>query len=643
MFTPIAVGWSTCRYPDCIGVRLADASVCLAHAAELELDEFEAELRRISEHGAIDARGVRLTEELLGRLLAAAPHDSHDHVILRNAQFDRATFDWFAGFNGATFEGETNFGTAVFKGQVEFHGANFKAAARFPDAKFEYPAVFEEVTFEGDALFLGVTFESFTSFKRATFKRTAGFFWGKFKGSAVFEEATFEGDAWFEGVRFEGDAWFKQTAFEGEAGFLGSDFKRKAQFAETIFRGSVGLNVSRFEGDAEFTGATFEGQVSLSPAVFHGEASFDRAVFIQARQLGPLLAGRQVSLSDVVFEKWVQLEIATATLHLSRAQFLGGAQIRVRWASIVLDDASLALPSILSGVPAFKGWSEERFRAEWQRRPPVPRAEPWRPRLLTLARSDVAGLRIGNVDVQACRFVGAHNLDKLRIEGSPLFALPPTGWTWRRLRGEGLPIWRWTPRLTLAEEQRWRRDRPDLQDTPAGRPHPQRKGWYPPKCRASELPEEPVVVPVQLASLYRELRKGREDAKDEPGAADFYYGEMEMRRLSQATPLAERFVLWLYWLTSGYGLRGSRALTCLVVVVLTLAALFHAIGFYPSHPPTPRPFWDSLLYTAESTVSLGSNNVALTAGGRTLRIVLRLTGPILLGLALLSVRNRVKR
>src|SRR6266540_5259483 len=198
MFTPIAVGWLTCEDPGCLGVRLANASVCLAHAANLGLDEFEVELRRISEHGAIDARGVRLSAELLGRLLAAAPHDSHGHVIVRNAQFDRATFDCVAGFNRATFEGETNFGAAVFKHQVEFHGANFKAVARFPDAKFERPAAFEEAAFEGDALFHGMTFESWTSFKRTTFKRTAGFFWGKFKGSAAFEEATFEGDAGFE-------------------------------------------------------------------------------------------------------------------------------------------------------------------------------------------------------------------------------------------------------------------------------------------------------------------------------------------------------------------------------------------------------------------------------------------------------------
>ena len=36
----------------------------------------------------------------------------------------------------------------------------------------------------------------------------------------------------------------------------------------------------------------------------------------------------------------------------------------------------------------------------------------------------------------------------------------------------------------------------------------------------------------EVAGVYRDLRKGREDNKDEPGAADFYYGEMEMRRLA---------------------------------------------------------------------------------------------------------------
>jgi hypothetical protein len=60
--------------------------------------------------------------------------------------------------------------------------------------------------------------------------------------------------------------------------------------------------------------------------------------------------------------------------------------------------------------------------------------------------------------------------------------------------------------------------------------------------------------------------KGREDSKDEPGAADFYYGEMEMRRHSTGTPPSRRpivSIIWLYWLVSGYGLRASRALIAL--------------------------------------------------------------------------------
>ena len=80
-------------------------------------------------------------------------------------------------------------------------------------------------------------------------------------------------------------------------------------------------------------------------------------------------------------------------------------------------------------------------------------------------------------------------------------------------------------------------------------------------------PQPDVLNSGQIAGLYRALRKGREDAKDEPGAADFYYGEMEMRRHvgrtsdrpadNHASVLSrgrvERSILTAYWLVSGYG------------------------------------------------------------------------------------------
>jgi uncharacterized protein YjbI with pentapeptide repeats len=375
-------------------VPLAEASVCLAHMASRDNDLFEAELRRINEHGVIDARGLWLTADLLDRIVAAA-RNSRGHTILRDARFDRATFDCVARFNELTFEGEANFGAAVFKYGVQFYGTNFKSIVRFQDATFDFEALFEEAVFNDALLFHGVEFQR-ASFRRTTFKRLAGFFWARFKSLVTFDEATFKGAARFEGSKFGDDAWFKKTAFQDEAEFLGSTFGSGAHFKETTFWGSAGFSTCIFEGDADFTGTTFRGRVSLTPK-FHGDARFDKVVFVQGGRIGPLLASQQFSLRDTVFERWVQLEIAAPALQMGRAQFLGGAQIRVRWASIRLEDASVSAPSILKGVPAFTGWDEGMFKPEWQPMATDPQPESWRPRLLSLARSDVAGLRISNV------------------------------------------------------------------------------------------------------------------------------------------------------------------------------------------------------------------------------------------------------
>ena len=157
--------------------------------------------------------------------------------------------------------------------------------------------------------------------------------------------------------------------------------------------------------------------------------------------------------------------------------------------------------------------------------------------------------------------------------------------------------------------------------------------------------------PGQIAGPYRALRKGREDSKDEPGAADFYYGEMEMRRRARpggngqsgeaARGRVERAILTAYWLMSGYGLRAWRAVAWLAAVTALLAVAFHLVGF--AVPPRPVSYWTSLLYAFRATLSLTGDQVTLTAWGHLLQAVLRLTGPVLLGLALLALRGRVKR
>jgi hypothetical protein len=169
-------------------------------------------------------------------------------------------------------------------------------------------------------------------------------------------------------------------------------------------------------------------------------------------------------------------------------------------------------------------------------------------------------------------------------------------------------------------------------------------GWYhsahwPPAWLDVEPP-----TPAQTAALYRALRKGREDSKDEPGAADFYYGEMEMRRHDSTKPTVERFVLFLYWLLSGYALRASRALVWLFGVLAVATLLLAAQGL--EQPAAgwsfPARLGTAALVAVEGAVFRASEQ-QLTYVGRLIQAALRFAGPILLGLAVLSIRGRVKR
>jgi hypothetical protein len=114
-----------------------------------------------------------------------------------------------------------------------------------------------------------------------------------------------------------------------------------------------------------------------------------------------------------------------------------------------------------------------------------------------------------------------------------------------------------------------------------------------------------------------------------------------MRRHAVTTPAAERIVLTLYWLLSGYGLRATRALTALAALILAAAPALEYTGFHWR----PPGYLDSLLYAAGSVLSLTPTGhlPALTHWGEVIRILLRVAGPVLLGLAALALRGRVER
>ncbi|MFJ9460810.1 pentapeptide repeat-containing protein [Kitasatospora sp. NPDC101447] len=723
---------TTARDPvGCRGILVPGHTACLAHLADADRATYLASLAPGSD---INHSGTPFTEILLNSLLQALQDPATGRPRLGIAQFGGATFSAEAGFGGATFSAEAQFGGATFNGIVwfngatfnhdaVFHGVTFRGDAVFNGATFNRFAVFNWVAFSGDAEFAGAAFTDTAEFAGAAFTDTAEFAGAIFNGIAEFAGATFNGDAEFDGATFTGwapsrptagflgatfasTAGFGRTTFEGDAKFDGARFTGTAVFGEAKFFGPAGFEQAMFAATAGFDDATFTGaaefekvtfaghagfrgatfadtakfgwatfadasflkatftnawfggatftRASFSGAEFADNASFDEVTFTTVPLLGPLVCGGTVDLSGAIFETPVVVEVAARSVHCVRTRWESTATLRLSYATVNLTDAVLSAPTAVTAwrarprPPA----AVANGAAEEER---LPAGAEHRVRVTSVHGVDAAHLVLRDVDLAECAFSGAFHLDQLRLEGRCTFASVPSGpRVWRyELRS------RWTHRRTLAEEHRWRAARTVGNPNPPG-------GWHP------GSPFDRIPQPADVAATYRELRKGLEDSKNEPGAADFYYGEMEMRRRDRrGTPAAERCLLWAYWLLSGYGQRALRAVCWLTVTMALTVGLLMAFGLPPAPGPTQQstltvrpiglstapvdpsgaapsswltlPRFERGTRTALNSAVFRSAGEGLTTIGTYIEMVSRFAEPVLLLLALLAVRNRVKR
>lgn len=610
--------WPRCRLArdaNCNGKQIATYGRCLAHLTSAELDHVFSRLGPGSE---LDARGTDIGEQLLERLIATFGAGQAGPVF--------AT----ALFNETRFKGPVRFAGARFNGDARFDGAQFVGNATFAGSEFGGNAVFTEAEFSADALFNN----------RSSFRKDAVFDDVRFNGPANFDDARFAASARFSSV------WFGSRArFGGEA--QGVLFCGLTCFDGAEFRDIGWFRSAQFSGNATFKNTRFSGAAIFTDARFGGGAQFTGARFDAAGHLGPLIVRDGLILDTAVFGQPVLIEAAATAVSVRHSTFID-TTLRLRYAAVELDHAASAGPlTLTAAAEEFTVLSDDASR-----RSPVDESalagknRDDGPSLLSLRGVDASQVALVNVNLSRCRFADAHNLDQLHFEGNrSRFADPPA-----YLRMGRIPVWRYTNRQIIAEEWDWRTQR-------------RRFAWKP---RCAE--RVPALEPERLLTLYRQLRKALEDAKNDPGASDFYYGEMEMRRHASITPAGERFLLTLYWALSGYGLRSIRALSALVIVLVLATVGFATIGFAasqtsaylpvgPAHPGAavtyrqttisgPHPGWvAALIYSVDSSTSLLSTSQSrpLTGIGNAVQILLKLLGPLFLGLALLAVRNRVKR
>jgi hypothetical protein len=229
---------------------------------------------------------------------------------------------------------------------------------------------------------------------------------------------------------------------------------------------------------------------------------------LSAHQLGPINAKNDVTLSRARFGARIRLEVNASNIDLRGAQFLEGGHVTAERAKIELAQLSTARSFRIS---ASAGSSQC-------------------PAVHGLQDADAGNMSFASVDMRRCLFYGSHDLGRVIIEPTAKFASAPKWWSRRRC---------------VADEFAWRRRVGGLRSL----------GWKLPseadvsgnREKSDEgLDNLPVLRASQVAAVYRDLRRSFEAKSDQPGAADFYYGEMEMRRHSQESGIAERTVIWLY-------------------------------------------------------------------------------------------------
>jgi hypothetical protein len=418
--------------------------------------------------------------------------------------------------------------------------------------------------------------------------------------SVDFTDTTFDGDVDLSGLRL-GEARFAACRFGGSVTFAGSQFDGFADFSDTTF----GTSGQSFQG-ARFQDLSFacsdhaDAETRMMVSLHLSGAELPRGARFDRRHFGhPTAAGEfSIFLDDArVGDDLIFFDaVCDGTVCLDRVKLTAPVKVLVpRGSRVSLKEATLTEPLTLTTRVTDEPLGS--YDALTQ--------------LVSLQDATLeAPLVVGDgMALTEARMFGAAGLDNLRIT-----TVDPR-WAVRRRR------------RVIAEElaflDRSGMDKPDA-------PHPK-----------------------QVEAIYRQLRAALEASKAAPAAADFYYGEMEMRRLSSARPSVDRALLAIYKWTSGYGLRASRALlTYLLVLLGTTLLLRHKTDWFVASPTAAAgseglsftSSWDVFAIAARSSVSfLSANTNGLTAAGTILFILLRLRGPATVALTILALRAKVQR
>jgi uncharacterized protein YjbI with pentapeptide repeats len=580
---------SKCKRKDCEALGVFD-SLCFGHLGQAQrityIECAKNENKRLLFSGRIDANELSC--------MFGEPLRDTDGVISTPVVFDNASVDNKLRITNMAFCGGLSIKSTSFNATLEFEDCRF-AALWINNAQI-YNAIFRRCNFERDISICDLNTKLKGSISFAESDAEGNFIASTISGVLRLEKAKIKGDVdissvdagtleIFNGSEFYG-YWNIQKSTVGNMHIKDSIFKRRASF-RSVNVTELWLQGVDWASHVNFD-LGFEDVVLVEESRFHRGGSMTlhtcetRPIQTNASE-GPIMHGAhnsaaKPSVVDVSDMARRPGEIRLRQTNASEGLMISGAH------------NSAAKPSVVD-----------------------------------VSNSDLKNITFSKLDMSRCVFYSARNVDQVQIESTVDFAYSrrPYGrrqciadeFAWRLQQGGALS-WRWSLR-GLSEGKLL--------------------------SASSGLTAEiflPRLEPEQVAGVYRGIRRSFEAKSNQPGASDFYFGEMEMRKHSQQSSLSDKSIIWIYWLTCGYGLRASRAFLLLALLILACAIVFSAHGFSGSEK---YEFSEYVIFSIKVAIPGMNDPKELVGNSRYLEIILAVLGPVLFALGALALRGRVKR
>ena len=603
-----------------IGSKVCKAQIlegserCLVHHPERRIHIRQLLL---AENPTLEFSETEVDQDLLAELLelnVMRISNSPDLAVPINFSGSLIT----ANFNGVFFSDKADFHQATFSRAANFRGSRFPKGADFRQTSFLATADFGGAEFLGITEFLNATFAHRVSFRCSVFQSKTDFRYTEFEDHAIFngivsnkifilEDAVFNGITEFQEATFRGGFRLKQTRFLQGITFRSASFPSEATFERILFGSDVDFGDVTFPGSACFSSVTFTLGVTFHDITFSDEIKFRDAEFRNGVSFNAVTFSNAAIFENVQFSGCFSF----SNVRFSNVVNFGGV---TRGTLIRVDNCVLPLSSLI-----IVGQVPVRLNQLVVSEPLI---------IDSRVASDmhqIASISItqstlmcpvtitANTKLTESSFEGSTGLDQLRFQGDP---------EW--------PTARWGRKAIFDE------------------------------LSHSELR----AAPEQLEILYRQLRAGLEASKGAAAAADFFYGEMEARRVhirrsgksrcfgrlrTGRNGSAQWWLLSLYKWFAGYGVRPSRAFTWYFATVVAIGALFwgfnaQLVDSSVAGAPSVSSLLECVAFALRNSISLfRAADIGLEPFGVMLLVLGRFAGVGFLALAVVGLRSHTER